>query len=200
MSQGKGREARPGMKAVGRSTPVVRLSWAEDALCNETGPFLFDEVKTPRGTVPGLPARKSIAYRKSEKRRNAARRLCQVCPVFDDCATHVMTVGEPYGVWAGMSTKQRNRVINAYRDIDDRVEALRASLFKIPLFLGSLTQEQFRGTRVRRAVAEALVLEAEELAIDAALQVDGVADAEAREDADEPSVPSSTETNMAQAS
>ncbi len=41
--------------------------------------------------------------------RNAAK-LCDVCPVYEDCLRHALTVREEYGVWAGTSGRTRRRL------------------------------------------------------------------------------------------
>jgi WhiB family redox-sensing transcriptional regulator len=40
-------------------------------------------------------------------REAAAKRVCGVCPVRRQCATHALTVGEEYGVWGGFSENDR---------------------------------------------------------------------------------------------
>ena len=44
-----------------------------------------------------------------ERRRriNAAKAICGSCPAVDDCRTHALTVQEPYGIWGGMSERDR---------------------------------------------------------------------------------------------
>jgi WhiB family redox-sensing transcriptional regulator len=38
-----------------------------------------------------------------------AKAICANCPVRRECATHALTVREPYGVWGGMSEEERER-------------------------------------------------------------------------------------------
>jgi WhiB family transcriptional regulator, redox-sensing transcriptional regulator len=40
-------------------------------------------------------------------RETAAKRLCEGCPVRQQCATHALSVGEEYGVWGGFSESDR---------------------------------------------------------------------------------------------
>jgi len=40
-------------------------------------------------------------------REAAAKRVCDSCPVRQQCATHALTVGEEYGVWGGFSENDR---------------------------------------------------------------------------------------------
>lgn len=41
-------------------------------------------------------------------REEAAKRVCEACPVRRQCATHALTVGEEYGVWGGFSEHDRS--------------------------------------------------------------------------------------------
>jgi WhiB family redox-sensing transcriptional regulator len=41
-------------------------------------------------------------------REEAAKRVCESCPVRVQCATHALTVGEEYGVWGGFSEHDRS--------------------------------------------------------------------------------------------
>ena len=40
-------------------------------------------------------------------REEAAKRVCESCPVRRQCATHALTIGEEYGVWGGFSEHDR---------------------------------------------------------------------------------------------
>ncbi|WP_432279205.1 WhiB family transcriptional regulator [Nocardia brasiliensis] len=40
-----------------------------------------------------------------------AKQICQDCPVLVPCRTHALTVGEPFGIWGGMSAGERRRAI-----------------------------------------------------------------------------------------
>ena len=44
------------------------------------------------------------------KREARAKAICAACPVLQQCATHALTVREPYGIWGGMSEDDRERV------------------------------------------------------------------------------------------
>ena len=44
-----------------------------------------------------------------------AKRLCATCPVIDQCADHALTHREPYGVWGGLSEKDRRRILRQRR-------------------------------------------------------------------------------------
>ncbi|MEU1986288.1 WhiB family transcriptional regulator [Nocardia sp. NPDC019395] len=36
-----------------------------------------------------------------------AKQICHACPVLDSCRNYALAVGEPYGVWGGMSEDER---------------------------------------------------------------------------------------------
>lgn len=40
------------------------------------------------------------------RRLKRAKRLCGGCPVIQACREHALTVGEPYGIWGGMSERE----------------------------------------------------------------------------------------------
>ncbi|OZC63702.1 hypothetical protein CH306_26190 [Rhodococcus sp. 15-725-2-2b] len=37
----------------------------------------------------------------------AAKALCAQCPVQQECRAHALEVGEPYGIWGGMTARER---------------------------------------------------------------------------------------------
>lgn len=36
-----------------------------------------------------------------------AKQICDACPVLERCRNYALAVGEPYGVWGGMSEDER---------------------------------------------------------------------------------------------
>ena len=40
-----------------------------------------------------------------------AKQLCRACPVITQCRTHALQVGEPYGIWGGLSESERELMI-----------------------------------------------------------------------------------------
>jgi len=54
-------------------------------------------------------------------REEAAKRVCDACPVRRQCATHALMVGEEYGVWGGFSEHDRSLLREVgWRDTLDR--------------------------------------------------------------------------------
>ncbi|MBO1334331.1 WhiB family transcriptional regulator [Streptomyces sp. VRA16 Mangrove soil] len=44
------------------------------------------------------------------KREEAARRICQGCEVMEECAAMALDYQERYGVWGGMSPRERENM------------------------------------------------------------------------------------------
>ena len=63
------------------------LSWQEDALCAQTGPEFFFP-------APGSSTRE-------------AKRLCGACEGREACLQYALTHDERFGVWGGLSEKER---------------------------------------------------------------------------------------------
>ncbi|EHI39769.1 WhiB family transcriptional regulator [Rhodococcus opacus PD630] len=40
-------------------------------------------------------------------RESFATRICQTCPVLEQCRTHAQTVREPFGIWGGTTESER---------------------------------------------------------------------------------------------
>lgn len=40
---------------------------------------------------------------------NAAKAVCRQCPVADRCLDHAVTSVEPYGIWGGLTERERAR-------------------------------------------------------------------------------------------
>jgi WhiB family redox-sensing transcriptional regulator len=55
------------------------------------------------------------------QRERRAKEMCRQCPVMVQCRTHALAVGEPYGIWGGLSETEREmllkREIGATRSI-----------------------------------------------------------------------------------
>ncbi|GHH50775.1 WhiB family transcriptional regulator [Streptomyces candidus] len=71
------------------------LSWQDSALCAQTGPeFFFPE--------PGSSTRE-------------AKRLCGACDMRSVCLEYALTHDERFGVWGGLSEKERYELRRASR-------------------------------------------------------------------------------------
>lgn len=75
--------------------PLLTLyAWQFEAACADTESTLFFNADGERG-----PAQRN--------RDTAALAICASCRVIRDCREHALSVREPYGVWGGLTTKQR---------------------------------------------------------------------------------------------
>lgn len=69
------------------------LSWQERALCAQTDPEAFFPEK-------GGSTRD-------------AKRVCSACPVRDECLDYAMAHDEKFGIWGGLSERERRRLRRA---------------------------------------------------------------------------------------
>lgn len=44
------------------------------------------------------------------RRERNAKEWCRICPVLAECRAHALEVGEPYGIWGGMTEAERYAV------------------------------------------------------------------------------------------
>jgi WhiB family redox-sensing transcriptional regulator len=72
--------------------------WQYDGACREVDPETFFSPDAERG-----PRRRA--------REAAAKALCAVCPVIQECLNHALTVREPYGVWGGLTINERDQLL-----------------------------------------------------------------------------------------
>ena len=88
------------MIALSTITSIAPVSpWREHALC--------------RGVDPGIfhPENEEDDERASD----AARAVCFQCPVREICLEHAIAVREKHGVWGGLSSRERRRLIRRRR-------------------------------------------------------------------------------------
>src|ERR1700759_5846246 len=58
------------------------------------------------------------------QREMRAKEMCRSCPVMAQCRAHALDVGEPYGIWGGLSETERELLLQ--RDIS-RTRGIRRS-------------------------------------------------------------------------
>jgi WhiB family redox-sensing transcriptional regulator len=84
----------PAAVAVQPEEAPARWNWQQDAACRGTdGTFFFP------------PDRERESAR--TKRVARAKAVCRECPVIADCRAYALQVGEPFGVWGGLSEEER---------------------------------------------------------------------------------------------
>ncbi|AEI10171.1 WhiB family transcription regulator [Corynebacterium resistens DSM 45100] len=44
-------------------------------------------------------------------REQRAKAICNTCPVIEACRSHALSVGEPYGIWGGMTESERDAIL-----------------------------------------------------------------------------------------
>ena len=45
------------------------------------------------------------------QREMRAKEMCRSCPVIAQCRSHALAVGEPYGIWGGLSESERELLL-----------------------------------------------------------------------------------------
>ncbi len=79
--------------------PVTRVwDWQMRAACRDLDSELFFHPANERGPV-------------ATARDRAAKVVCAGCPVMEECRGHALEVHEPYGVWGGLTARERETVL-----------------------------------------------------------------------------------------
>jgi WhiB family redox-sensing transcriptional regulator len=79
-----------------RAVAAKDRAWVSKALCRETDPdALF---------VPGAAQRKAVV-------------ICRHCPVMQECAAEALDHKVEYGVWGGMTERERRRLLKQHPEI-----------------------------------------------------------------------------------
>ncbi len=73
-------------------------AWQHQGACHGIDPETFFSPETERG-----PRRRA--------REAQAKALCAACPVVRECLDHALTVREPFGVWGGLNTTEREHLL-----------------------------------------------------------------------------------------
>jgi WhiB family transcriptional regulator, redox-sensing transcriptional regulator len=81
-------------------TPVIeQWEWQYDGLCRSIDPEVFFPPDSERGPV-------------RQRRELQAKKYCEQCPVLARCREHALSVQEPYGVWGGLTPRERDRILH----------------------------------------------------------------------------------------
>jgi WhiB family redox-sensing transcriptional regulator len=85
--------SNPGQEPMDFEPPTLtwggNAEWMDDALCAQTDPE---------------------AYYPEEGNIRLAKLICSRCAVRDECLDAALQGDEPYGIWGGLSTRERNRL------------------------------------------------------------------------------------------
>lgn len=83
--------------------PVTQIwDWQMRAACRDLDSGLFFHPQNERG-----PA--------ADARDRAAKDVCAGCPVLEQCRAHALEVHEPYGVWGGLTARERDTILRRSR-------------------------------------------------------------------------------------
>lgn len=78
--------------------PLMEVyEWQYQGACRGADPEIFFSPESERG-----PRRRA--------REARAKEYCARCPVVEQCLEHALKVKEPYGVWGGLTTRERSDV------------------------------------------------------------------------------------------
>lgn len=80
-------------------------SWRREAACGQDD----DRSATLLATFP----------RPSEEEAQAAKRICDACPVEDECLIFALSNGERYGVWGGTTPGERDAMRADIEELTD---------------------------------------------------------------------------------
>jgi WhiB family transcriptional regulator, redox-sensing transcriptional regulator len=70
--------------------PVVRQQWLDRAACLQADP--------------------DASYPEKGGSSRAAKRVCHTCPVQTDCLSYALANDERFGIWGGMSERERRQL------------------------------------------------------------------------------------------
>ena len=80
-------------------TPVAEVwDWQLHGSCRGENTSLFFHPDGERG-------------RARAQREMRAKEMCRSCPVITQCRSHALAVGEPYGIWGGLSESERELLL-----------------------------------------------------------------------------------------
>ena len=78
--------------------PVADIwDWQMHGLCRGVDSSVFFHPDGERG-------------RARAQREMRAKEMCRSCPVITQCRSHALAVGEPYGIWGGLSERERRKL------------------------------------------------------------------------------------------
>lgn len=109
---------------------------------------------------------------RGENRDNdAAKALCRVCPVREECLEHAMTESETNGIWGGLSERERRKLRSqrakevGHAVLAERNQANPATAYRKPRYVASETPDDDGLTEWMVARVERIRRRAEALAI-----------------------------------
>ena len=87
------------MEKVKALRPIAdEWEWQHQGACRDLPTEMFFHPDGERG-------------RARSQREMRAKQMCRQCPVITQCRTHALSVGEPYGIWGGLSESERETLL-----------------------------------------------------------------------------------------
>jgi WhiB family redox-sensing transcriptional regulator len=84
--------------------PVTEVwDWQLQARCRDADSDIFFHPEQERGDV-------------KLRREERAKAACRACPVLERCRQYALAVHEPYGIWGGMTPRERSAELAARRN------------------------------------------------------------------------------------
>ena len=84
------------------TTNMSYWSWQETGNCKKADAEIFFTDETIRG-------------KERRNREVAAKKICRRCPVIEKCLSHALITPEVYGVWGGLTEKERMQMSRSIR-------------------------------------------------------------------------------------
>lgn len=94
------------------ATSADSWDWQLKAACRGEDPNTFFHPMNERTTARA-------------RRIEAAKVVCNSCPVKNECADHAFRVQEPYGVWGGLSEEERAKILRGGGQVGEGVTLIR---------------------------------------------------------------------------
>ena len=120
------------------SSPTSDPEWRKHAACLGRDTLFFDDVEEPAA--------------ERQHRTALAKAICGDCPVLIECRESALRLGEPYGIWGGLSERDRARLlgvrtlryagVNRQRHMDQGIHSSTSHNQE------QQTHDEFRGPRV----------------------------------------------------
>ena len=99
------------MRTPSANAPGLTDRWRDQAACRDTDPELFFPIGSTGAVLDEI---------------DAAKAVCQECPVRQPCLQFALETNQDTGIWGGTSEDERRRLRRAWRSGRSRGVALRA--------------------------------------------------------------------------
>jgi WhiB family redox-sensing transcriptional regulator len=92
-------------------SPVLRLSTTWRAHIVTALDRSWQPIASCSGSHSHLFFPPNVTERKEERERREirAKSVCKICPVGGECLDYAMTIGDPHGIWGGLTERERRQ-------------------------------------------------------------------------------------------